>query len=227
MSANDGQLRVRPWRAPRGHASASPPHANRAHLAARKEGLDRGVPIVHGGAVSRRLAVLRRGHAEGDGGGARGSSAAKRTAGGRRTRRRRSNRARAPPSPTTTMLTYSPSLDVAWTASGYAARSAFTTATVELFAAALWRGVYPYCTWHTRRAGGRLSDEAGGGWRRGRMIAAHRAGGGVPLCPSPWRPPGTPRGAPAPPPPMGWTERQGGVASSRTARGTPREQRGD
>jgi len=40
-------------------------HANRAHLAAREEGLDRGVAIVLGGAVGRRLAILRRGHAEG------------------------------------------------------------------------------------------------------------------------------------------------------------------
>jgi hypothetical protein len=46
-------------------------HANRAHLAAREEGLDRGVAIVLGGAVGRRLAILRRGHAENEGGGAR------------------------------------------------------------------------------------------------------------------------------------------------------------
>ncbi len=46
-------------------------HANRAHLAAREEGLDRGVVIVLGGVVGRRLAFLRRGHAENEGGGAR------------------------------------------------------------------------------------------------------------------------------------------------------------
>jgi hypothetical protein len=46
-------------------------HANRAHLDAREEGLDRGVAIVLGGAVGRRLARLRRGHAENEGGGAR------------------------------------------------------------------------------------------------------------------------------------------------------------
>jgi len=46
-------------------------HANRAHLAAREEGLDLGVAIVRGGAVGRRLARLRRGHAENEGGGAR------------------------------------------------------------------------------------------------------------------------------------------------------------
>jgi hypothetical protein len=46
-------------------------HANRAHLAAREESLDRGVAIVLGGADGRRLAILRRGHAENEGGGAR------------------------------------------------------------------------------------------------------------------------------------------------------------
>ena len=46
-------------------------HANRAHLAAREEGLDRGVAIVIGGVVGRRDASLRRGHAENEGGGAR------------------------------------------------------------------------------------------------------------------------------------------------------------
>ena len=46
-------------------------HANRAHLAAREEGLDLGVAIVLGGAVGRRVAILRRGHAENEGGGAR------------------------------------------------------------------------------------------------------------------------------------------------------------
>jgi hypothetical protein len=45
-------------------------HANRAHLAAREEGLDRGVVIVLG-AAGRRLAILRSGHAENEGGGAR------------------------------------------------------------------------------------------------------------------------------------------------------------
>jgi len=54
-------------------------------------------------------------------------------------------------------------LSVALTASGYAASSACTTDTDELCVAARWRGVYPSCMWHTRRAGGRLSDEAGGG----------------------------------------------------------------
>jgi hypothetical protein len=46
-------------------------HANRAHLAAREEGLDLGVVIVLGGEVGRRAAILRRGHAENEGGGAR------------------------------------------------------------------------------------------------------------------------------------------------------------
>ncbi len=46
-------------------------HANRAHLAAREEGLDLGVAIVLGGAVGRRATILRRGHAENEGGGAR------------------------------------------------------------------------------------------------------------------------------------------------------------
>ncbi len=46
-------------------------HANRTHLAAREEGLDLGVAIVLGGAVGRRVASLRRGHAENEGGGAR------------------------------------------------------------------------------------------------------------------------------------------------------------
>ncbi len=45
-------------------------HANRAHLAAREEGFDLGV-VVLGGEVGRRLAILRRGHAENEGGGAR------------------------------------------------------------------------------------------------------------------------------------------------------------
>jgi hypothetical protein len=48
--------------------------------------------------------------------------------------------------------------------SGYAASSACTTASDELFEAATKRGVFPFCMWHTRRAEGRLSDEAGGGW---------------------------------------------------------------
>ena len=46
-------------------------HANRAHLAAREEGLDLGVVIVLGGEVGRRATILRRGHAENEGGGAR------------------------------------------------------------------------------------------------------------------------------------------------------------
>ena len=46
-------------------------HANRAHLAAREEGLDLGVAIVLGGVVGRRVASLRRAHAENEGGGAR------------------------------------------------------------------------------------------------------------------------------------------------------------
>ena len=46
-------------------------HANRTHLAAREEGLDLGVAIVPGGEVGRRVARLRRGHAENEGGGAR------------------------------------------------------------------------------------------------------------------------------------------------------------
>ena len=46
-------------------------HANRAHLAAREEGLDLGVAIGIGGEVGRRVALLRRGHAENEGGGAR------------------------------------------------------------------------------------------------------------------------------------------------------------
>jgi hypothetical protein len=46
-------------------------HANRAHLAAREEGLDLGVVIVLGGEFGRRVAILRRGHAENEGGGAR------------------------------------------------------------------------------------------------------------------------------------------------------------
>jgi len=116
----------------RGHASAPPPHASRAHLPARKEGLDRGVPIVLGGAVSRRLAVLRRGHAEGDGGGARGSSAAKRAAGVRRARRWRSKRASEPPSHHRCWR-WRRTLVVALTASGYAVCSACTTASDELY----------------------------------------------------------------------------------------------
>ena len=43
---------------------------NRAHLAAREEGLDRGVAIVLGEG-GRRATILRRGHAENEGGGAR------------------------------------------------------------------------------------------------------------------------------------------------------------
>ncbi len=45
-------------------------HANRAHLAAREAGLDLGVAIVPG-VVGRRVTILRRGHAENEGGGAR------------------------------------------------------------------------------------------------------------------------------------------------------------
>ena len=45
-------------------------HANRAHLAAREEGLDLGVAIGIGD-VGRRVATLRRRHAENEGGGAR------------------------------------------------------------------------------------------------------------------------------------------------------------
>ncbi len=45
-------------------------HANRAHLAAREEGLDLGV-VIGPGEVGRRDASLRRGHAENEGGGAR------------------------------------------------------------------------------------------------------------------------------------------------------------
>ena len=52
-------------------------HADRAHLAAREEGLDRGVGILLGGVVGRRVATLRRGHAENEGGAERGSSATK------------------------------------------------------------------------------------------------------------------------------------------------------
>jgi hypothetical protein len=46
-------------------------HANRTHLAAREEGLDLGVEIAQGGEVGRRATILRRGHAENEGGGAR------------------------------------------------------------------------------------------------------------------------------------------------------------
>jgi hypothetical protein len=46
-------------------------HANRTHLAAREEGLDLGVGIAVGGEVGRRETILRRGHAENEGGGAR------------------------------------------------------------------------------------------------------------------------------------------------------------
>ena len=46
-------------------------HANRAHLAAREEGPDLGIAIAHSGVVGRRVATLRRGHAENEGGGAR------------------------------------------------------------------------------------------------------------------------------------------------------------
>jgi hypothetical protein len=45
-------------------------HANRAHLAAREEGLDLGV-VIGLGNFGRRVATLRRGHAENEGGGAR------------------------------------------------------------------------------------------------------------------------------------------------------------
>jgi len=57
-------------------------------------------------------------------------------------------------------------LSVALAASGFAARSACTTATDELYTAARWRGVYPSCTGHTRRAEERLSNEAGKRARR-------------------------------------------------------------
>jgi hypothetical protein len=45
-------------------------HANRAHLAAREEGIDLGV-VIGLGIVGRRATSLRRGHAENEGGGAR------------------------------------------------------------------------------------------------------------------------------------------------------------
>ena len=57
-------------------------------------------------------------------------------------------------------------MSVALAASGYAASSACTTATDELHRAALWSGVFPSCTGHTKRAVGRLSDEAGKRARR-------------------------------------------------------------
>ena len=71
-------------------------HANRAHLAAREEGLDLGVVIVRGGVVGRRLARLRRGHAENEGGGARVVSGER--DGEVRTTMAQQTGARAPPS---------------------------------------------------------------------------------------------------------------------------------
>jgi hypothetical protein len=71
-------------------------HANRAHLAAREEGLDLGVAIVRGGGVGRRLAILRRGHAENEGGGARVVSGER--DGEVRTTMAQQTGARAPPS---------------------------------------------------------------------------------------------------------------------------------
>ena len=50
-------------------------HANRAHLAAREEGLDLGFGIPLGGEVGRRATLLRRGHAENEGGGGRTTAA--------------------------------------------------------------------------------------------------------------------------------------------------------
>ena len=46
--------------------------------------------------------------------------------------------------------------------------------------------------------------------------------GGVP-CSSPWRPPGTPRGAPAPPPPMSCSQRPCEGACTRTVRETQQQ----
>jgi len=70
--------------------------ANRAHLAARKEGLDLGVVIVPGGEVGRRATILRRGHAENKGGGARVVSGER--DGEVRTTMAQQTGARAPPS---------------------------------------------------------------------------------------------------------------------------------
>jgi len=69
-----------------------------------------------------------------------------------------------------------------------------------------------------RRAGGAQDDGAANGRPR-RRRATDDGAGGVP-CPSPQRPPGTPRAAPAPPPPMSCSQRRGGGASSRPVRGT-------
>ena len=71
-------------------------HANRAHLAAREEGLDLGVVIPLGGDVGRRLAILWRGHAENEGGGARVVSGER--DGEVRTTMAQQTGARAPPS---------------------------------------------------------------------------------------------------------------------------------
>jgi len=67
-------------------------HTNRAHLAAREEGLDLGVE----GAVGRRLSTLRRGHAENEGGGVRVVSGER--DGEVRTTMAQQTGARAPPS---------------------------------------------------------------------------------------------------------------------------------
>jgi hypothetical protein len=72
-------------------------HANRAHLAAREEGLDRGFGIIGlGGEVGRRVAILRREHAENEGGGARVVSGER--DGEVRTTMAQQTGARAPPS---------------------------------------------------------------------------------------------------------------------------------
>jgi len=55
---------MRPWRASPVATHLPPPHANRAHLAAREEGPDLGV-LIELGFLGRRLEILRRGHAEG------------------------------------------------------------------------------------------------------------------------------------------------------------------
>jgi hypothetical protein len=147
-----------------GHTSAPTAldtHAKRAHLAARKEGLNRGVLIVLDGPVGGRVAVLRRGHAESDGGGAR---AGLQRRSGRRARVAHDDGAaewaRALPS-CRRGWRWRRTLSFALTASGYAASRAFTTATDTLNLAAMWSvmRLVP-CTWHMASRG--VAERRGG-----------------------------------------------------------------